>query len=710
MTSVALQSQELTLPLLREDLQFVQTAPTHEGVPTWAIIDPIRNRYFQIGWGAYQLLSRWTCESVEALIETVTAATTCQVSKQDVEDLVRFLYANNLTRDSATGDSKAYVAQVEAGRKHWLIWLIHNYLFIRIPLVRPDRFLKATMPYVRPLLTVTAARIVVIFGLVGLYLAGRQWEAFFGTFLHFFSAEGLVLWLLALGVLKVLHELGHAYAAAHYGCRVTSMGVAFLVMFPVLYTDTTEAWKLRSRRQRILINAAGTITELGMASLATFSWSFLPDGPFRSIAFVVATTSWVMGLMINLNPFMRFDGYYLASDWLGVPNLQERSFAMGLWRLRQLLFAIDVPPPEQLSVSLRTKLIIYAWGTWIYRFFLFLGIAVLVYYFFFKLLGIILFVVEILWFIVLPILRELREWWKMRHTITQTSRFWVTASVFLTLVVLLVIPWPTRVSIPAVLDATPRATLYAPAPGRIVEVSVYEGQQVTEGQVLLTLEAPEVEKDIELARKRIEVLELRALRKAASEDERARNRVIVQALRSRISELRGLMEQRGNLVLKAPISGVVMDTADSLHPGRWINKKLELAYVIDPEQRELQALAPMTEVRRLDVGQTAKFIPDDAARPTINATVREIRLMDEGEFKLPYLASIFGGEIAVRVDKQGKLRPESSVYRVELEVDGDAPRWDQAVRGMLHIDGRPQSVAHRLWDQIAAVLIRESGF
>ena len=84
MTSVALQSQELKLPLLREDLQFVQTAPTHEGVPTWAIIDPIRIRYFQIGWGAYQLLARWTCESVEALIETVTAATTCQVSKQDV--------------------------------------------------------------------------------------------------------------------------------------------------------------------------------------------------------------------------------------------------------------------------------------------------------------------------------------------------------------------------------------------------------------------------------------------------------------------------------------------------------------------------------------------------------------------------------------------------------------------------------------------------
>src|SRR5690606_32070695 len=144
---------------------------------------------------------------------------------------------------------------------------------------------------------------------------------------------------------------------------------------------------------------------------------FLPDGIFKSAAFILATTSWVLSLVINLNPFMRFDGYYILSDLLGVKNLQQRSFALGKWKLRETLFRLNLPPPEVLDKSLISKLVIYAWGVWIYRFFLFLGIALLVYHFFFKVLGIILFIVEILWFIVLPIAKELSWWWDLRKKI-----------------------------------------------------------------------------------------------------------------------------------------------------------------------------------------------------------------------------------------------------------------------------------------------------
>lgn len=121
-----------------------------------------------------------------------------------------------------------------------------------------------------------------------------------------------------------------------------------------------------------------------------------------------------MTLAINLNPFMRFDGYYLLSDWLEVENLQDRAFARGKWWLREKLFGLGDPPPEPFGEPLGKGLLVYAFGTWIYRFFLFLGIAVLVYAYFFKVLGIFLFLVEILWFIGLPIWRELQAWWKRK--------------------------------------------------------------------------------------------------------------------------------------------------------------------------------------------------------------------------------------------------------------------------------------------------------
>ena len=91
----------------------------------------------------------------------------------------------------------------------------------------------------------------------------------------------------------VLHEMGHALTARHFGCRVPAMGVAFLVMVPVLYTDTNDAWKLQSRRARLLIGAAGMLAELTLAVWATLLWCFLPDGPLRAGVFLLASTTWI---------------------------------------------------------------------------------------------------------------------------------------------------------------------------------------------------------------------------------------------------------------------------------------------------------------------------------------------------------------------------------------------------------------------------------
>src|SRR5688500_3708598 len=145
---------------------------------------------------------------------------------------------------------------------------------------------------------------------------------------------------------KVLHELGHAYTAHRHGCRVPAMGAAFLVLWPVLYTDTNEAWKVASRNARLQIGAAGMAAELALAACATLLWSFLPDGPLRSGVFLLSTSTWIITLAVNLSPFMRFDGYFLLSHLLNTPNLHERAFAFGRWHLREWLFGLGAPEPE----------------------------------------------------------------------------------------------------------------------------------------------------------------------------------------------------------------------------------------------------------------------------------------------------------------------------------------------------------------------------
>ena len=132
--------------------------------------------------------------------------------------------------------------------------LLHGYLFVRLPLVRPNRFLQKTEPLTRIFFTKSWWVFILICTLAGLFLTSRQWDQFTHTFSHFFSLQGLFYYALALSFVKCLHELGHGYAATRYGCRIGTMGIALIVLFPVLFTDTTDSWKLDSRRKRLIIS------------------------------------------------------------------------------------------------------------------------------------------------------------------------------------------------------------------------------------------------------------------------------------------------------------------------------------------------------------------------------------------------------------------------------------------------------------------------
>ena len=545
---------------------------------------------------------------------------------------------------------------------------------------------------------------------MGLFLVGRQWDTFVSTFLHFFNWRGAVMYGAVLCLVKVMHELGHAYTATRFGCRVPTIGVAFMVMMPVLYSDVSDSYRLSSKRKRVAIAAAGVVAELGLAAVATVLWAFLPDGTLRSMAFVVATSSWIMSLTVNLNPLMRFDGYYLLADGLGLPNLQDRACAFGQWKLRELLFGAGSPQPESVGLSTRRIMIAYAWAMWVYRLVLFTGIAVMVYHHFFKALGIVLFLVEILFFICLPIWRELTAWWSRRAAFAKTSRFAVTMAVVALLLTLACIPWSSRVAIPGVLYARSYATLYPPASGRIVAVSVRPGQHVRKGDTLLILESPKLAKDAILAQTQVDQLDFRLQRQAGYADDRAQGRVIAESLKAKLAELDGLVERQGNLLLQSPIDGMVVDRADSLYPGRWINEKLAVAYVIDPQEAAIAALAPVEDLSVLAGGQEALFIPNDVTRSARRARVTEIRDVDEQDFSLPYLASIYGGEVPARKDARGRVQAEQSVYRVELEVLDQTEPVDQTVTGQLHVTGKTESLAERAWDRVVTVMIRESGF
>ena len=278
------------------------------------------------------------------------------------------------------------------------------------------------LPYAKWFASKTFGVLTIGAMVLGFTQVARRWDVFSASLVDNFNFEGLLAYAVALIVVKLLHELGHAFTAKYYGCRVPAMGVAFLVMWPVAYTDTNESWRLTDRFQRLRVASAGIATELIIAIWSTLAWGVLPEGSLQSTAFVLATTSWIATLAINASPFMRFDGYFILMDALDMPNLHGRSFDLARWKLREWLFGLNDEPPEYFSQTKQAALIAFAWAVWIYRLILFLGIAVLVYHFFIKLVGIFLFLVEIVWFVAKPLWSELVVWRQLWPRIQQQSK------------------------------------------------------------------------------------------------------------------------------------------------------------------------------------------------------------------------------------------------------------------------------------------------
>ena len=271
-----------------------------------------------------EILRHWAPVTPEAMVRRMSERSGIKVEQSDVEELAKFLSDNELVVTEVDGH-RTFVAKRAAQDANWTYKYISKYFFIRIPLVNPQDFLDATYPLVRFVYSRTFLIFTLALTFIGFFLVFRQLDTFLTSASDLISLDHIGWFAAALILSKICHELGHGYTAIRYGCRVPSMGVAFMVLWPVLYTETSSAWKLSDTAKRQFINSAGVLTELLIASYATLLWSFLPDGAARDAVFYLAVVGWTLSLAVNLNPFMRFDGYYILSDLVSIPNLHHRS-------------------------------------------------------------------------------------------------------------------------------------------------------------------------------------------------------------------------------------------------------------------------------------------------------------------------------------------------------------------------------------------------
>ncbi|HVQ15397.1 MAG TPA: HlyD family efflux transporter periplasmic adaptor subunit, partial [Vicinamibacterales bacterium] len=424
--------------------------------------------------------------------------------------------------------------------------------------------------------------------------------------------------------------------------------------------------------------------------------------------------TWISTLAINASPFMRFDGYFLLSDWLDIPNLHARAFALARWRLRELLFALDEDKPEYFSAGRERFMVLFAWLTWVYRLVLFLGIAVLVYRHFFKALGLILFAVEIAWFVALPIGHELREWWARRRAIVSSSRARVTAALVAVGLMLCAAPLDRQIGAPAVLRPVHVMTLFAPDAGVVVVPPRSRGEVVHAGEALMQLSSPDLLRRRGLADAGHAQLEAQLAAAALDPELRVDLAVLRERLAALQSELQGLAQESARLTPVAAFAGTVVDADPDLRSGDAVARNERLATLIDPTLWEVRAYFEEGDVRRVSLGDRARFYPETAGVPPIDITVALIDSDASRALGESMLASTHGGRIPVRAHRESAgpetLIPERAIYGVTFRAAHPPGAEAHEERGTIVIEGSPRTILGGYVRTAAAVIIREAGW
>lgn len=679
------------------------------------IYDPITHRYFELSKKSTALIQNWAMGDAAAILNA--AKTMCEdVTETTLETLSRFLVLNGLIKHP--GASQGFdLWHKQLSQAKSVSALFASILFFRWRLGSPDRALSALYLFLWPLLTLSFRYATGAAFLCAVWLLSNMPDQFNQHLQGLASLQGAPSLLIALGLVKLCHEMGHGLQAKRLGLTVPSGGIMFMLGLPLPFVELSSAWALGSKWDRLRVDAGGILAEMAIAAWALLAFCFWPDGTIRSILFAAATSSLFLTLVVNLNPLMRFDGYFLLSDALGIKNLQNRSLALMKWRLRELLFNLGDPVPEPWPRRKQRWLIIYAIALTLYRLTLYVGIAILAYTVLNKALGIAVFVLEIMFFVFMPIYREATVWRSRILDIVMKKRIIVTTLTFTALIALFIIPLPQTFIVPARLENGEKTEYFAPRSAVLREVRVAQDATVQDNAPLWEFDRPGQNFTRKALTSEIAALDGRIARLAS--DARTRNQApVFQEERNRLlAELQSTEQLEDSLTLRAHKTGtlkfIAADYQGLRHETIALAAETRLGAIITQQALSVTAIIPASYLEQIPDEAHISFRQREVASVSeiprrIALHTLEIQQSPLQQLPFPEAAARFGG--AVKTDPNRPKQPQDSWFEARAEVVAATDTSVlMSVPGQLIISGARRSLASRMWSRITQVLVRQLG-
>ena len=519
---------------------------------------------------------------------------------QPTQEETILLLAQLHRADLLVGELPPDIAEVarrgERIQRHALLMRLRNPLALRLPLFNPDRFLDATMKLVRPIFSLPGLLVWLALVGTGLTLAGLHRAELTADMLdRALTLHGITLVLLAYPLVKAAHELGHAYACKRWGGAVHEMGVMLLVLFPVPYVDASAATAFPRIWQRALVGAAGIMVELALAAVAMMVWVEASSGAVRALAFNVMLIGGVSTLLFNGNPLLRFDGYYVLCDLIGLPNLAQRGSRYMLYLLQRYGFGQTTLHSPAETAGEKRWLVGFTLASVSYRIMLTLGIALLLASRF-LVVGALLGCWSVASLMIWPLLKGVGHVARSPRLAGRRSRAILTTLVLAAVPALLLfgISMPYGTLAQGVVQVPEAAMLRASTEGVVKRVLAAPGAALHQGDPILELEEPALPAALAVVKAQRDELQLR-LDAVLLTDQVSAELLREQVRRAEAAVALGQVRM-GELIIRAPRDGVLVLPDASDLPGRFLRRGDLLGDVLQPGDVTIRTVVPQDRI------------------------------------------------------------------------------------------------------------------
>lgn len=546
-------------------------------------------------------------------------------------------------------------------------------LSIRLPIWDPDNFLERWLFLVRPLYGLGGQLLWVATITFAIFLAASNWPDLTGDVAdRIMAPSNLLVLFFVYPAVKFLHELGHAFSTKVWGGEVHEMGIMLLVFMPIPYVDASSAWAFRERKKRVVVGAAGMAVELFLAALALFVWVNAEQGVVRTIAYNVMLIGGVSTLFFNGNPLLRFDGYYIFSDLIEIPNLSSRSNNYIGYLIQRYLFAVKHLNSPAADAGERIWLVGYGVASFIYRMMISFVIVLFVAGKFFV-IGVIIALWALMTMIFLPLWKAVRFLFVSPAIQRQRARA-VTisfAAVVTVVSVLFFLPMPLSTYTEGVVWLPEKAKVRINTEGFVKSIAARSNDFVHQGDVLLEMEDPLLKSKHKVLRHRIDELKTQ-YRKAWNEDQ-VQAQILEQQIEALGVELALVEEELEGLVLRSAIDGVLIIPEEKDLEGNFLQKGTLIAYVVNYPLTTVR-----TVVRQDDIGLVRERIQSAQVRFVDNIkrlyTASVYREVPAASDKLPSQALGFsgGGRIPIDPSEGNGMKAFEPVFQIDLKFPSEA--------------------------------------